>query len=238
MQPTDQQGGDEQSDLDTRSRLIAAALEAFTSAGYDGVSVREIERKAGVNRGLVAYHFGTREVLWQEAVNWLMDRFHDEFQPYQHALREVSAGERQRVLLMVFTRFCAKHPEYFRLLLGEGAADSDRSRWLIEHLRRHQNFYNRLGDPNEALEEEVEAISTFAFTGGAATIFAVPTLCQSLFGIRAKDERTETLMVHVMARVGMLLPGLIEEVTNELEKRGAVAERNPATPLTVSTERS
>jgi AcrR family transcriptional regulator len=43
--------------------LIAAALKAFTPAGYDGVSVREIERKAGVNRGLVSYHFGTREVL-------------------------------------------------------------------------------------------------------------------------------------------------------------------------------
>lgn len=59
-----------QAEEKTRGRLVLAAVESFTSAGYDGVSVREIERRAGVNRGLVAYHFGSKEALWKETVAW------------------------------------------------------------------------------------------------------------------------------------------------------------------------
>jgi hypothetical protein len=168
-----------------------------------------------------------------------MERFHDEFLPYQHALREVSSPELERVLLMVYTRFCAKHPEDFRLLLAEGAADSERSRWLVEkHLRCYRNFYNCVGERGEIDKEEVEAISALAFTGAAATIFAVPALCRSLFVVQATDARTETLVVHVKARVGVLLPGLIREVTAELEKAGRVTDRYRAAPLPLSIEMS
>jgi AcrR family transcriptional regulator len=85
----------------TRERLIAEGLHAFTTSGFDGTSLRDVERRAGVSRGLVAHHFGTKDGLWRECVNWLMQRFHDEMVRVHNNLADVSPVERARVLLKV-----------------------------------------------------------------------------------------------------------------------------------------
>ena len=43
----------------TRRQLVEAALETLTSAGYGGASARSIANRAGVNQGLIFYHFGS-----------------------------------------------------------------------------------------------------------------------------------------------------------------------------------
>jgi AcrR family transcriptional regulator len=46
---------------DARQRLLDAALELFCRRGFDGVSTREIARKAGVNEVTIFRLFGTKE---------------------------------------------------------------------------------------------------------------------------------------------------------------------------------
>jgi TetR/AcrR family transcriptional regulator len=202
-------------DQGTRARLVTAAVEAFSASGYDGVSVREIERQAGANRGLVAYHFGSKEALWQESVSWLMARFHDEFVPYQETFREVSPAERERVLLIVFTRFCAKYPQYFRLLVLEGDVESERTSWFVEqHLRPTIAFFNRVVGRPMGESAGSDLVAHFAFMGTAAMVFAVPAFSRMMFGVEPTDPGFLDVFVHVAARVGTLLPQLFEDAVN------------------------
>ena len=53
---------------DAKQRLLDAAEEVFADSGYDGASVREICKRAGVNIAGVNYHFGDKERLYIEAV--------------------------------------------------------------------------------------------------------------------------------------------------------------------------
>src|SRR5262245_58898647 len=53
----------------TRERILAAALEIFSQAGFDGTTTRELAARAGVNLGLIKYYFGTKEKLWRAAVD-------------------------------------------------------------------------------------------------------------------------------------------------------------------------
>ncbi|MCL1893635.1 MAG: TetR family transcriptional regulator [Holophagaceae bacterium] len=55
---------------DTRQRLMEAALLAFADKGFDGVGVREIARKAKANPALIAYHFGSKEGLYEASLKW------------------------------------------------------------------------------------------------------------------------------------------------------------------------
>lgn len=48
----------------TAAALLAAGTELFARRGYDGTSVRDITRRAGVNLAAVRYHFGSKEGLW------------------------------------------------------------------------------------------------------------------------------------------------------------------------------
>jgi len=52
----------------TRQAILDSARQAFTRAGYDGVGVREIAQNAGVTAMLVNRYFGSKEKLFEEAV--------------------------------------------------------------------------------------------------------------------------------------------------------------------------
>ena len=52
----------------TREAILDSAIRSFARAGYDGVGVREIARDAGVTAMLVNRYFGSKELLFAEAV--------------------------------------------------------------------------------------------------------------------------------------------------------------------------
>jgi TetR/AcrR family transcriptional regulator len=52
----------------TRSAIFAAAAEAFSRRGFDGVVVDDIARAAGVNKAMIYYHFADKLALYREIV--------------------------------------------------------------------------------------------------------------------------------------------------------------------------
>jgi AcrR family transcriptional regulator len=168
--------------------LILAAVEAFSLSGYDGVTLRDIERLAGVNRGLAAYHFKTKDGLWHAALDWLMGEFEREWSRYRDLLPLVSPQERQRVMMRVYVRFVAKHPEFFRLLVLEGDSRTDRAKVLVDqYLRRLIDFFHRVSGETPS-DPEQAAIDLYTFTGAASMIFAAPAQCRFLFGVDPTSE--------------------------------------------------
>ena len=53
---------------DTRDRILAAAREQFSERGYEKTSVRAIAKAAGVDSALVHHYFGTKEQVFESAV--------------------------------------------------------------------------------------------------------------------------------------------------------------------------
>lgn len=56
------------SDQDTRSRILSAAADEIADAGWGGCRTRSIAQRAGVNSGVIHYHFSSMEDLLVEAV--------------------------------------------------------------------------------------------------------------------------------------------------------------------------
>ena len=52
----------------TRTQILNAAKELFATHGYNGTSVRDIVKAAGVNISLVSYHFGGKDALYRECI--------------------------------------------------------------------------------------------------------------------------------------------------------------------------
>jgi len=168
----------------TRDDLIQEGLRAFSTSGFDGASLREIERAAGLSRGLVAHHFGTKDALWRECVNWLMGEFHQEMDQQRRNLADVSPHERAKVLLIVYVRFVARHPEDTKMLMLAGSDDSDRVRWMVDTwIRPNQVFFNRMTNQTEPGDSQLEALSVYAFMGAASMLFTLPIEAQAVYGL-------------------------------------------------------
>jgi AcrR family transcriptional regulator len=58
----------------TRRQLVDAAIEALREVGFVGASARVIADRAGVNQGLVFYHFGTVTNLLLAALDAVSER--------------------------------------------------------------------------------------------------------------------------------------------------------------------
>ncbi|MES5819716.1 TetR family transcriptional regulator [Streptomyces sp. RG80] len=53
---------------DTRDRILTAAREEFSERGYEKTSVRGIAKAAGVDSALVHHYFGTKEQVFEAAI--------------------------------------------------------------------------------------------------------------------------------------------------------------------------
>lgn len=177
----------------TRERLLRAALEAFSTAGFDGVSVRNVERMAGVDRGLAAYYFGSKLSLWNEAVDSVFDAYLTELTELRDALRDVSPRERGRALTMAYVRFNSAHPEFYRLLVLEGTTGSERSQRLGAHLSRAvQVFREMFGLSAEAVNDDLATtIVLYIVLGSAGAPFAMPAYAEHLGGAVGGSEFVE-----------------------------------------------
>jgi len=60
-------------DSGTREAIAAAALEHFARLGYERTTIRSIASQAGVDPALVMHYFGSKEQLFEAAMDMPMD---------------------------------------------------------------------------------------------------------------------------------------------------------------------
>jgi AcrR family transcriptional regulator len=119
----------------TRARLLDAAREVFSQNSFQGATVREICRRADANVAAVNYHFGSKEGLLAEALNF------SQLAALQKA--NVQADECPKIRLRLFLR------DFMLLLLDEKNASS-----------QCRIMARELADPTPALDQIVsEAIA-------------------------------------------------------------------------------
>ncbi len=119
----------------TREKLLVAAREVFSQHGFQGATVREICRRAEANVAAVNYHFGGKNELFAEALN---------FSPLQKLQQQNTCADADpsvRLRLFIENFMC--------LLLDENHASS-----------QCQIMARELADPTPALDQIVrEAIA-------------------------------------------------------------------------------
>jgi AcrR family transcriptional regulator len=187
-------------ELLTRERLLLAGVKAFSASGFEGVSVRDIERQ-----GVAGYHFGSKEQLWKGCIDWLMAGCHAEMQRYSDLLQVVSGPERRRVLLTAFVEFVARRPEFFRMVVIDGMYPSERTEWAVEGLRETLRFFDEVSGRPKATPRE-DAAAAYMFLGAASMAFAVPAQCRYLFGFDPTEPAFLGTFSRAVAGLGVLEP--------------------------------
>lgn len=107
--------------------ILDAALMAFAAQGFDGMSIRSLNRELGLSHATVNQRFGTKSVLYAAAIEHgfrsLLDDLNAEVAALDipdDPLEELR--RRFRALLVASSR----HPHIGRLMNNEGLVDSPR----------------------------------------------------------------------------------------------------------------
>lgn len=105
----------------TRQRVIAAARELFDTRGYQGATIRDIARQAGVAVGSVFTTFASKGEILSEVMQSRLDRLYAELDHVMPHLRG-STADRLRTMFAIHFNFEAAH---IRLFLSHIAAAYD-----------------------------------------------------------------------------------------------------------------
>jgi AcrR family transcriptional regulator len=191
---------------ETRGVLLQSAIDAFSTQGFDSISVRQLEEIAGVKRGLVAYHFGDKEQLWRASVERLFTALAEDFMGRVSTLVDVAPAEAARAMVRAFVRYSAAYPAVNRMMMQECTSDSWRVDCIVEeHIRPMlAALYEALPEASALLWGDRDPHRYYLFIGAGAFVFSAEQECQRLF---ATDPRREVFVERHADMVADLLIG-------------------------------
>jgi AcrR family transcriptional regulator len=119
---------------DASVAIRKAALNAFARSGFQGASIIDIAKIAGVAKPLVHYHFASKDALWQAAVEGAVATLSAELVDFQKTLGSLDPDESLRRVARQLVLFASQHPQLVRIVVDETGKGGARADWL------HANF--------------------------------------------------------------------------------------------------
>jgi TetR/AcrR family transcriptional regulator len=177
----------------TKRDMIDTALRVFARHGFEGVSLRDIALETGTTHGLIRHYFGTKEGLWQAAVDQAVRRYATALAPHTaEVMRDSSdALALAQDVVRNFLLVSARYPDILRIILHEGVSGGPRLNYALAQFaplgdamepllaRLHQHGYVR--------QFNNRSFFLFLITGGAAP-FALSAFTQAMIGETAGAE--------------------------------------------------
>jgi TetR/AcrR family transcriptional regulator len=175
----------------TRTAILEAAARLFSQRGFDGTGIRDIEDAAGVNRGVVTYHFGNKEDIWKAVVDFLFEPYIQDLRSKRELILALEPAARRRFLIGHFVRTSAQRPEMNHLMIQENLARSPRLDWIIErYLRPLGELHRELSNDDPALRAvETDPHLRYALLGACVHVFALAGEVDALYNRDVFDEQ-------------------------------------------------
>jgi TetR/AcrR family transcriptional regulator len=185
----------------SRQRIVDAAVEVFSERGYQAGTTREIAARAETTQGLVTYHFGSKDGLWQAAIDELFVSFRTFGIERLKLANSDDAEDIARQLIADFVRIAAQHANLFRMLNHQGDASEARVGLVVEHHIRP--LYDIFAAFCSAVDVRPEHIPNafFIVAGSASMIFTSAHFAERLTGIDPTTEVEINRHAAFLARV-------------------------------------
>ena len=187
-----------------RAKMVAAAIPMFSQNGYNATSVREIEIAAAVKRGMLVYHFGTKEDFWKAVADNIFNLITDQRKARISVLPDMAEREGIAMIIRFHVRAAAQYPEISRLLAQEACQKSWRIQYLVkQHIKPGSVYMEKYVSKALNLTPREFAHWYYIMVSSCATMFSFEAECSLLFGFDCRQD--SVIETHSDMLVAMLL---------------------------------
>ncbi len=189
--------------------ILEAALDAFAQRGYDGMSVRELNRQIGASHNLVHHYFGSKDALWRAAIDFGLGRVTDgwDLKTWAHLDDPVEILQQQ---LRRFLEITARSPALQRILEREASNGGSRldymaERYIIPHIKTtlaHFEATTRIEQRGLNMSGLVLLVAS-----GTTAYFTQSALARKLGG--SDPFSAEAMERHIRTMIDILFYGLL-----------------------------
>ena len=187
-----------------RASMIKAATPLFAEIGFAATSVRDVEIAAGVKRGMLVYHFGSKENFWKCVADAAFNLVLEQRSTGVSLLPDMSPREGVAMLIRFHVRMAAQYPEISRLMAQEARQKSWRIDYLVaNHIKPGSAYMQQYVSKALDLNSREFAHWYYIMVSSCATIFSFQPECELLFGFDCLQE--QVIETHADMLVNMLL---------------------------------
>jgi TetR/AcrR family acrAB operon transcriptional repressor len=186
----------------TRENLLDAALASFHAKGYLATTLDDIARQAGITRGAIAWHFGSKAELLNAVIR---ERY---VRASTRMLEVATQGGTplhvlRRVLLYWMT-YLEEDPEFRAMYEITLQTPTEGMGERVEGTRRSVAYFAGLiqqgieaGEIRPEVNPEVAATMALGMTNGISMIWL---LDPTAFSLKARAEEIVSLLLHGLAK--------------------------------------
>ncbi len=190
-----------------RGEILELAIPLFASAGYDGVSMRDIATAVGLTPAALYYHFADKEQLYVDAVGHACKETKDVLKAAIDGAG--SPWMRLESFVSMYAQLLATKKDYQRMMQWL-MLDSDEQRQHKLAINVFQELFvavrDLIGDLGHGYDAHLLTVSIF---GLIVFHFETEKILRFLPGYQSQHEAPAILAQHV---VGLLRNGLFEGV--------------------------
>jgi TetR/AcrR family transcriptional regulator len=182
---------EQQRTIETRERIVEAAIVEFAAHGFEGVSTRNVAKRAEAKHTLITYHFEGKEGLWRAVLDRVSKSFINGQFDRLDALRAADNVTRLRELMSAFVRYSAENLNLHKVMSHAAKADDSHVDALVtEYLRP---YFDMIADLIRAAQAEGAFVAGdphhlhYLFIGAATRIFMQASEARRIMGVSPEE---------------------------------------------------
>jgi TetR/AcrR family transcriptional regulator, regulator of cefoperazone and chloramphenicol sensitivity len=118
----------------TRKNIIDATLKIIGEEGFQNVTIRKIAKLADVNVAAINYHFGSKDVVINEALKYMTGKLKDSFKCLSDV--NVIAEERLQNFIRNYADAALEHPDVFRNYINHSMFNHDLPSEYVDFIKK------------------------------------------------------------------------------------------------------
>ncbi len=203
--------------MDSRDKIISAAIEVFAEKGKYGTHMEEIAAKAEINKAMLYYYYTSKDNLFQEVLQRILRTTTEQIiaNLNQGSTTDKNAIEKISQFVTAHFEVLAKNPNFAKIVLDALAGDSKDVHIAMEVIRKDTEllFPKLFTLIEEAIGERVfrkiDPLQVFISIIGMNLIYFIgKPIAQTLLDFRVEDEQ-QFLRDRKDSIIDLLLYGII-----------------------------
>ena len=184
----------------TRENIINATLKIIGDEGFQNVTIRKIATLAEVNVAAVNYHFGSKDVVINEALKYLTGKLKDSFKYLKDM--EFSPEIRITNFIRSYADAAVEHPDVFRNYISHSMCNYDLPLDYSEFIRREglEELKNTLRVLRKNDDDVQLFMKGFQIISGIAFPVLLGKQMEKLSGIDYDDKCTRYKYLDVLMK--------------------------------------
>ena len=186
--------------LSTKERIIRVTMDMIAEEGLQNITIRKIAARAGVNVAAVNYHFGSKDVLINEALRNVIDQLKSAFE----YLKTEGQDEKAKLYTFVssFIGIVVGYPDILKNMVRHAINDHPLN-VQEEYLAfiRHEGFAlikETIGKITPGLDDQVLSLKALNLVSGLNFLILMGEHLKELLGIDLYNEEMRQAYITIL----------------------------------------